>query len=98
MVLYGFEVKKSGSQLRSKNIGHKSNSGGNIFGDPVETKKKDQQITFQYKEEGKMFDFEFKTDKRVQCPICKSDYKNILRHLQKTSCKIHNLEVSRLQK
>ena len=28
------------------------------------------------------------SDKRVKCPICRKDFKNILRHLQQSGCKI----------
>ena len=88
----GSAIKKSGSQTTSKCNGNKLDSGEYRIENPAESKKMDKKFTFQYENEGKIIDFEFKTDKRVQCPICKIDYKNILRHLQQSACNIQNQE------
>ena len=47
---------------------------------------------FKYKLEGKILNFKFMSHKRVQCPTCSAEFNNILRHLQKSSCRIFNIE------
>ena len=48
--------------------------------------------TFKHLQDGKILDFQFVSEKRVKCPKCKKEYKNILRHLQKSSCRIADLD------
>ena len=61
--------------------------------DITEQPKEEGEITsFTYEENGKTLNFEFVSDKRVKCPKCRNDFKNILRHLQQSSCKINNIE------
>ena len=55
--------------------------------DPEQEKK-----AFKYMLDGEILDFQFVSEKRVKCPKCKKEYKNILLHLQKSSCKISNLD------
>ena len=45
---------------------------------------------FKYNLDGKVLDFEFMSNKRVKCPRCGQNFKNILRHLQVSRCKISN--------
>ena len=43
---------------------------------------------FEYDIDGNVLRFKFISDKRVACPKCGKDYKNILNHIQKSTCKI----------
>ena len=43
-----------------------------------------ERKAFQYMQDGKILNFQFMSEKRVQCPKCKKEYKNILLHLQKS--------------
>ena len=51
-----------------------------------------ENLVFTYKQEGNILKFHFITDKRVRCPTCTNEYKNILCHLQKSSCQTSNLD------
>jgi hypothetical protein len=61
----------------------------NITDKPEE---EEETISFKYKENGKTLSFEIVSDKRVKCPKCRRDFKNILRHLQQSGCKVNNIE------
>jgi hypothetical protein len=45
---------------------------------------------FKYTHQGKILNFEFMSDKRVRCPICSNEFKNMIRHLQQSGCRISN--------
>jgi hypothetical protein len=45
---------------------------------------------FHYKQDGNILNFQFVSDKRVKCPTCRKEFKNILRHLQQSGCHISN--------
>ena len=47
---------------------------------------------FNYQQQGNILNFEFVTDKRIKCPICTNEFKNIMRHLQQSSCGISNMD------
>ena len=47
---------------------------------------------FKYEHQGNILNFEFVTDKRIKCPTCKKEFKNIIRHLQQSSCEISNID------
>ena len=48
--------------------------------------------TFSFKIHHRIVDFDVLPDRRVICPICGIIYKNINHHIQKSKCKIPNLE------
>ena len=48
--------------------------------------------TFSFKINHRIVDFDVLPDRRVICPICGIIYKNINHHIQKSKCKIPNLE------
>ena len=52
----------------------------------------DKHGVFKYNLDGKILNFEFISNKRVKCPTCGQDFKNILRHLQGNKCQISNLD------
>ena len=54
--------------------------------------EQNQTRIFKYKLDGKILNFLFVSDKRVNCPTCRNDFKNILRHLQQSGCKIPNMD------
>ena len=41
---------------------------------------------------GKVLDFQFVSEKRIKCPKCEKEYKNILLHMQRSSCRISDLD------
>ena len=43
---------------------------------------------FKYQQEGNILSFEFTMDKRIKCPNCKKEFKN----LQRSSCEISNID------
>ena len=43
---------------------------------------------FKYKQGEMILNFEFKSDKRVKCSICRNEFKNILHHMQRSKCRI----------
>ena len=45
---------------------------------------------FQYKQDGGILNFQFVSNKRVKCPTCRIEFKNILRHIQQSDCRISN--------
>ena len=47
---------------------------------------------FQYKLENEVLTFKFISDKRVICPKCGNNFKNLLNHVQKSKCKISQFE------
>ena len=53
--------------------------------------KHPEKKPFKYLQDGQILDFQFVSEKKVKCPKCKKEYKNILLHLQKSSCRISNL-------
>ena len=53
-------------------------------------KVEDQQ--FIYEAHGKVLSFQFVSDKRVTCPKCGNDFKNILNHIQKSKCQISQFD------
>ena len=53
--------------------------------------KCNENKTFKYRQESSILNFQFMTDKRVKCPTCQKEFKNILRHLQQSGCRISNL-------
>ena len=53
-------------------------------------KQKNENKIFKYEQDGIILNFQFISDKRVKCPICRNEFKNILRHLQKSGCQITN--------
>ena len=58
----------------------------------MENLKQDNEAkAFQYKQDGNILNFQFVSDKRVKCPTCRNEFKNILRHLQQSGCHISNL-------
>ena len=57
-----------------------------------EIPKKQEEDTLQYKLGDKILKFQFLSEKRVNCPICNSSFKNILNDLKKSSCKLSNLD------
>ena len=56
---------------------------------PEQPSKKE---AFKYMQDGKILNFQFVSEKRVKCPQCKKEYKNILLHLQKSTCRISDLD------
>ena len=45
-----------------------------------------EKQSFKYMQNGKILDFQFVSEKRIKCPECKKEYKNILLHIQRSSC------------
>jgi hypothetical protein len=43
---------------------------------------------FKYEQQGNVLNFQFVSDKRVKCPTCRNDFKNILCHIQRSGCGI----------
>ena len=58
----------------------------------TEQSDKQDKRNFNYNLDGKNLKFEIISDKRVKCPECKKEFKNILCHLQKSTCRIPNLD------
>ena len=56
-------------------------------------KEDDGKVIFKYECTGETIEFEFITDNRIKCPHCKRAYKNILRHLQQSTCRVSNLDL-----
>ena len=52
-----------------------------------------KKMLFKYEYEGETFEFEFITESRIKCSNCKMAFKNILRHLQQSKCKVTNLDL-----
>ena len=55
-------------------------------------KQHNENLVFTYKQKGNILNFHFINDKRVKCPTCRNEFKNILRHLQKSRCQIENID------
>ena len=53
----------------------------------IENKK-----TFKYKLDGDELNIKFMLNKRVKCPKCRNDFKNIFSHLHRSGCTVSNLE------
>ena len=60
-----------------------------------EKTKLQEGLCFKYQD----FDFQFISEKRIKCPKCKCDFKNILNHIRKSSCSFPDFEdISKLFK
>ena len=57
----------------------------------ISSEKKGEQH-FEFELDGNVLTFQFVSDKRVSCPRCGDNYKNILNHLQKSKCKVSQIE------
>ena len=57
-----------------------------------EVKNSDENSFFKYVQGAETLYFKFITSKRVECPICKRDFKNIISHLKQSKCAVTNLE------
>ena len=51
-----------------------------------------QSKVFNYVYESKCLEFEILPNKRILCPICSTDFKNMHQHFLKSSCKVSNIE------
>ena len=61
-------------------------------GDSPTYQNEDKKVIFKYESPAETFEFEFMTDNRIKCPHCKMAFKNILCHLQRSTCKVSNLD------
>ena len=88
------EVQKSENKQTTKLNGTKSTEGENDDSTKSCGKidNQDGKIAFKYNIGSAILEFELISDKRFICPKCKKDFKNILRHLQQSVCRIPNLE------
>ena len=59
---------------------------------PEEPDQHSEKKAFKYMVDGTLLNFQFVSEKRVKCPRCQKEYKNILLHLQKSSCISSNLD------
>ena len=57
-----------------------------------EVKNSDENSFFKYVQGAETLYFKFITSKRIECPICKRDFKNVISHLRQGQCKVINLE------
>ena len=49
---------------------------------PEGPEQPNKKKAFKYMQDDKILNFQFVSEKRVKCPKCQKDYKNILLHLQ----------------
>ena len=56
------------------------------------SKQSNENKIFKYEQQSKILHFEFMSDKRVRCPTCTNELKNIIRHLQRSGCGISNTD------
>ena len=70
------------------NLNHNRNNHDKKNENPEGPEQPNKKKAFQYMEGGKLLNFQFVSEKRVKCPKCQRDYKNILLHLQKSSCRV----------
>ena len=88
------EVDKSARETNQtdmmKNKDHKKNLEQKR-GDNVIYQQGNGHNAFKYQQQGTILNFEFVGEKRIKCPTCKNEFKNIIRHLQQSSCGISNL-------
>ena len=90
------KVKKS-NPIQNKNVdqqlGNQKPDVINTNEYPKNTNEETEKTHFIFKNENEILDFEFESEKRVRCPSCQIAYKNILRHLQQSSCKISDIKL-----
>ena len=55
---------------------------------PEGPEQPNKKKAFKYMQDGKILNFQFVSEKRVKCPKCQKDYKNILLHIQRSSCRV----------
>ena len=93
------EIPKS----RKKDQQRASASGKDINSfNHIQKKENPEKKPFKYQEYGEkafkymldstLLEFQFVSEKRVKCPRCNKEYKNILLHIQKSSCISSNLD------
>jgi hypothetical protein len=70
------------------NLNHNQNKHEEKNENPQGPEQPNKKKAFQYMQGGKLLNFQFVSEKRVKCPKCQRDYKNILLHLQKSSCSV----------
>ena len=74
---------KENNETRDKVRVEKSENG---------VKNSDKNRVFEYVQGAETLYFKFLTSKRVECPSCKRDFKNVISHLRQGQCKVINLE------
>ena len=90
------KVKKS-NPVQNKNVvqqlENRKTDVIKTFEDPKNINKETEKTHFIFKNGNEILDFEFESEKRVRCSSCQIAYKNILRHLQQSSCKISDIKL-----
>ena len=85
-------MRKKEQDFNSKRKNHKETAQKVNPSKDAEKTEEERKPSFTYTQAGKTLTFEFMSDKRVKCPTCRKDFKNILRHLQQSGCKFKDME------